>query len=595
MKKRRLFRQVYRYFIYVIIITIGIITLYATTTFRDFFFRQTALELKRNTYLIENQILDSLFPFTEDSPRKAEELCKTVGERGDFRLTIILKNGTVIGDTAQNADAMENHADRPEIRAALDGGIGTHIRYSNTLQQEMMYVAIPLINENRITGVLRSAVSITSLNEAFTSLLLTIAFGGLISIIAATVLAAWLSRNISLPIEALKRGAERFSRGRFNEKLSVRSNLEIGSLADTLNTMASQLQERIETIIRQQSQEKQILATMIEGIVAIDRENTIITINRAASLLLSIPYKSAKGKRIEEIVLLNSLLKFIQKAIKSSLPVEKLITIYEEEERTLETHGSALNDDQGNRFGTLIVIHDITRLRKLEKVRKEFAVNVSHELKTPLTSIKGFVETLLAAHNARDEEKFKHFLSIIAKQTDRVIAIVEDLMSLARIEQEAVRGGISFKEWSIREILISAKQTCESSAAAKNISINLIMNRNIRARINAHLIEQAVVNLIDNAIKYSNNGKQINITLERKEGEALISVEDHGCGIAEEHLPRLFERFYRVDRARSRKMGGTGLGLSIVKHIAEAHDGRVTVESKEGAGSIFYIIIPIRT
>jgi two-component system phosphate regulon sensor histidine kinase PhoR len=243
------------------------------------------------------------------------------------------------------------------------------------------------------------------------------------------------------------------------------------------------------------------------------------------------------------------------------------------------------------RFGTLIVIHDITRLRKLEKVRKEFAVNVSHELKTPLTSIKGFVETLLASRKEQDEQLF-HFLTIIAKQTERVIAIVEDLMSLARIEQDAEQGGISFREGSICDILVSAKQTCNAMAAAKDITFKLIYKENIREQINAHLLEQAVINLIDNAIKYSDNGKNIVITLERKANEAVISVKDQGCGIAKEHLERLFERFYRVDKARSRELGGTGLGLSIVKHITQAHGGPVDVQSVENEGSTFYIFIP---
>jgi two-component system phosphate regulon sensor histidine kinase PhoR len=593
MRKKRLFWQIYRNFLYVIIITISIITIYATTSFKDFFYKRTSLELRRHAQLIETQILSSLFPYTPVSSEKAEQLCKEFGEKGEFRVTIILKNGTVIGDTAQNADAMENHADRPEIKSALHGNVGTHIRYSNTLQQDMMYVAIPLEYDNQIQGILRTAVSISSLNEALTSLIVTITLGGLASILAATALAGLMSRNISLPLEKLKMGAERFSQGNFDEKLAVHRSLEIGSLAETMNTMATQLRQRIETIIRQQSQEKQILATMIEGIIAIDSENKIITINGAASDLLKIPHDSVKGKRIEEVILLNSLLEFIHNAVKSISPLEKHITIYEEEERTFQTHATALKDDQGIRFGTLIVIHDITRLRRLEKVRKEFAVNVSHELKTPLTSIKGFVETLLNSGGEQKEQLF-HFLTIIAKQTERVIAIVEDLMSLAKIEQDTEQGEISFREGSIRDVIASAKQTCDAMAAEKNIMLSFNYKENITARINSHLLEQAVINLIDNAIKYSDTGKDIVISLERQANEAVISVKDEGCGIAEEHLERLFERFYRVDRARSREMGGTGLGLSIVKHIAQAHGGRVDVQSNVNEGSTFYIFIPLR-
>jgi two-component system phosphate regulon sensor histidine kinase PhoR len=260
-------------------------------------------------------------------------------------------------------------------------------------------------------------------------------------------------------------------------------------------------------------------------------------------------------------------------------------------ERFLQAHGTILHDAEDRGIGALVVLNDVTRIRKLESVRREFVANVAHEIRTPVTSIKGFVETLLdgALENPKNAE---HFLNIIGRQAERLNAIIEDLLSLSRIEQETESAEIALKEGRIIDVLQAAVQLCEKKAAGKKIAVRLACEEDVSAKINPPLLEQALVNLIDNAINYSGRGSPVHVEAARGDTEIIIGVRDQGCGIAKQHLPRLFERFYRVDKARSRKLGGTGLGLAIVKHITQAHGGNVTVESTPGEGSTFRIHLP---
>ncbi|MEX2561444.1 MAG: ATP-binding protein, partial [Pirellulales bacterium] len=254
-------------------------------------------------------------------------------------------------------------------------------------------------------------------------------------------------------------------------------------------------------------------------------------------------------------------------------------------------HGTALRDAGGHSIGAVIVLNDVSRLRQLENMRRDFAANVSHELKTPVTSIKGFVETLLDGA-MRDSQDSERFLRIIARQADRLDSIIEDLLSLSRIEKEGDAADLVLTLAELRGVLESALHDCDSKASERGIRIALSCDDGLQARINPPLLEQAVTNLLDNAIKYSEPAGEVQLSGQTAGGEVLIVVRDQGCGIAEEHLSRLFERFYRVDKARSRKLGGTGLGLAIVKHIVLAHRGQVTVESAPSAGSTFTIHLP---
>jgi two-component system phosphate regulon sensor histidine kinase PhoR len=298
-----------------------------------------------------------------------------------------------------------------------------------------------------------------------------------------------------------------------------------------------------------------------------------------------------QGRTIQEVVRNTVLHQFVKDALSSEEPVERDIVVYSEGEQILNGHGTALKDADGKRVGALIVLNDITRLWRLENIRRDFVANVSHEIRTPITTIKGFVETLRdgAVQNPEDLERF---LAIIEKHVDRLEAIIEDLLRLSRIERNIEGEQVTLEKRRLRDVLLTAIQVCELKSVPKRIVVELSCNEELVAQINPELIEQAVVNLLDNAIKYSDEGSIVQVKAAHRDSEIVISVHDHGSGIEKEHLPRLFERFYRVDKARSREMGGTGLGLAIVKHIAQAHGGHVLVESISGKGSTFTIHLP---
>ena len=360
-----------------------------------------------------------------------------------------------------------------------------------------------------------------------------------------------------------------------------------------MNLMAGQLDDRIRTALRQRNELEAVLSSMVEGVLAVDTDERIIRINRAAANLIGVDPPDVPGRSVLEVVRNSDLQRFITWTLASAEPVESEIVIYQDEsEVSLQAHGTALRGtSEHENIGALIVLNDLTLLRRLEGVRRDFVANVSHELRTPITSIKGFVETLQdgALESPQDARRF---LDIISRQADRLNAIVEDLLSLSRIEGETQGADIAVERTGIKGLLRSAIQSCEVKASEKDITLELRCDDGINAQVNAQLVEQAVINLIDNAIKYSDAGDVVNVRCARTDLEVVISVEDHGTGIAPEHLPRLFERFYRVDKARSRKLGGTGLGLAIVKHIAQVHEGHARVESTLGKGSTFSIHLP---
>jgi two-component system phosphate regulon sensor histidine kinase PhoR len=330
----------------------------------------------------------------------------------------------------------------------------------------------------------------------------------------------------------------------------------------------------------------------VEGVMAVDRKERLITLNQAGGRLLGVDPEAAKARPLPEVVRNPDLQNFVTRSLASTRQVDGEIIIRDNNlDRLLQVRGTTLRDLQGKAFGALIVLNDVTRLRRLEQARRDFVANVSHELKTPITSIKGFVETLLDGA-MQEPDNALSFLEIIAKHADRLNEIIDDLLSLSRIEQDSEQGKITLASGRIKEVLHNAIQVCRERAAAKDIDIALDCPDDLTGEMNAPLLEQAVVNLIDNAVKYSPAARPVQVEARAELGEILILVRDQGPGIAPEHLPRLFERFYRVDAGRSRKVGGTGLGLAIVKHIAQAHEGYVTLQSAPGKGSTFFIHLP---
>lgn len=589
MSKKRLLWQLYPSYLLITLLSLLAITWYASSSLRQFYLQQTASDLETRARLLEKHFSETI---DLKKTKQIDSLSKELGKEISTRITIVLPSGQVVGDSKEDPRRMDNHADRPEIKKALAGQTGNSVRFSHTLQREMMYVAIPVKTDETIIGVLRVSISLISIDQTLQSIYKEIALGGIIAALLAAIISFLVSQRISFPLERLKDGAKRFARGDLKHKMPMPDTLEIGAVTKSMNQMAAQLDERIHTVIRQRNEQEAILASMVEGVLAVDSEERLISLNQAAADLIGIEPKESQGRSILEIIRNVDLQRFVKNALSSQDIIEGEIILSDITEKFLKAHGTVLSDEQGIKIGAVVVLHDVTRLKKLENIRRDFVANVSHELKTPITSIKGFVETLIdgAKNNPDDLDRF---LNIIATQSDRLNAIIEDLLSLSRIEQGTEKAEISLERGKICEVIQAAVQSCDVKARNKKTKIDLTCPDDLMVNINAPLLEQAVINLIDNAIKYSGAESRVYISGFQTKSEVVIEVRDQGCGIAKEHLPRLFERFYRIDKARSRKLGGTGLGLAIVKHIAQAHQGRVSVQSTPGEGSTFSIYLPL--
>jgi two-component system phosphate regulon sensor histidine kinase PhoR len=587
-KKRRLVWHLYPSYLLIILVSLVAVTWYASFSTRNFFLEQKEIELESQAYLFENQIL----PYLESLDEKSiDPLCKQAAQNSSVRITVILPSGRVVGDSEADPDIMDNHADRPEFRAALSGVEGTATRYSRTLDKDFMYLGLPIRKDNELAAVLRVSIPLDIIDIQINNIQRRIILGGVIIAVFAALVSLIVSRRISRPVEALKKSADYFIQGDFQRRIPVSNIEEIVGLYESIKGMAGELHQRINTITRQRNEIEAILSSMVEGVIAVDIEERIISMNAAAAEMLECSSSEAKGRSVQEAVRNIAFQDFVKKSLSSTVPVEKEIALSSKGDLFVNGHGTLLRDEAGKQIGALIVLNDITRLKRLEHIRTEFVANVSHEIKTPITAIKGFVETL-ADGSVKDEGDVRRFLGIIESHVSRLESIIEDLLRLSRIEKEAEEEGIFLRSERLRNIIETAVQVCRPNSEAKGINIELDCDEDLVARINPPLLEQAIVNLLDNAVKYSDENKSIRINAFQDEGEVLVEIIDQGKGIEDEHLPRLFERFYRVDKARSRSLGGTGLGLAIVKHIIQAHRGHVSVISTPGVGSTFTLHLP---
>jgi two-component system, OmpR family, phosphate regulon sensor histidine kinase PhoR len=583
MAKRRLVWRLFSSYVIVIFLAIIAVTLYMTGSMKRFYLIETSNDLRARSTLLKDQLSVGSLDST-----KVDSLCKTFGKDSGTRFTVILPSGKVIGDTDNDPSKMENHANRPEIIDALSGLMGVSTRYSHTLSETMMYVAIPITQDGKIAGVVRAALPITAIDDTFAQIYPRIVFGGLIIALLSGIFSFYLSRRISIPLERIQLVAADFSKGEFGHKLPLGNSVEIDELSIAMNQMAAELDDKMRTVTGQRNELDAVLSSMIEGVLAFDSNERLVNLNLAASKMLGIDKDQARGHYVQEITRYVDLQKLVSRILENKKPDE--IEIEGDGGQILQTHGTILRNDKSQNLGVLVVLNDITRLRHLEKMRRDFVANVSHELRTPITSIKGFVETLQEGA-IRDSEDTERFLVIIAKQADRLNSIITDLLALSQIE-ETEKSQMRLEEHAIKEVLIEAVSACALKAGDKKITVRLNYDDDIIAKINPELLRQAIINLLDNAIKYSDEGGKVDLSAQRTSSEIIISVQDWGIGIEKKHLPRLFERFYTVDKARSRELGGTGLGLSIVKHIVLAHHGNITVDSTPDKGSTFSVHLP---
>ncbi len=586
MRHRRLIWQIFPTYLAIILLCLLVNGWLTTRIIRQSYLEHLTTELKSRAALIQAQIQ----PQISIPSVPLDSLCKALGLLGDMRITLVGLDGNVWGDSHENPGMMENHADRPEIRAALLDSIGTSIRYSPTLKKKMLYLAVPLTDRTGFAGTLRVALPISEIGGILHRIYSELALVGVVIALAGIIFSYGLSWRISRPLREMRDGARAFMEGDFSRRAPVPQSEELGALATALNEMAQQLSTKIGDITRQRNELEALLSSMIEGVIAVDADERIISANEAARKMLPVALENPQGRLLHEAVLIPDVQRFTNQLLKVRKDAETELEL-QGGRLFVRIQGTMLHDAEGRERGALLVLNDITRLRKLENLRREFVANVSHELRTPITTIKGFVETLQDNPDADSAQKAQ-FLNIIGRNAERLNTIFEDLLSISKLEQSEERGDLPFEPGAVNEVLTAAAQSSARKASEKSIQIQVNATVGLKVKMNAVLLEQALINLLENAIKYSEAEGRIQIRAERIGAEIVLSVQDNGCGIEAEHLPRIFERFYRVDKNRSREQGGTGLGLAIVKHIALVHRGYVSVDSKPGQGSTFRIHLP---
>ena len=589
-KKKKLIWQIFPSFLIITLVSMTAVTLYATDYFKRFFLNNSEKELTTQTLLLQKKFIHIL----KSEPDRMDQIdpqCKEIGQETGTRVTVILPSGVVVGDSFGDIDAMENHMDRPEVSAALNGEKGISIRYSATLDKNMMYIALPVIDAGTILAVVRTAVSVSAIDRELREIRNNILFALVLTTLAATIVSLWVTRRITRPIEQMKNGAAQFAGGNLNTRMAVPSSEELSELAVTMNRMAENMDEKIKDFKNRSMELEAVHSSMQEGVIAIDRDEKIITVNSAAARILDFPPMRLKDRYILEVVRNVEFQSFIQRALSTNEPVEDDIIVQKEESTILNIHSTALYDTHKLRMGTLIIFHDITRIRRLETMHKDFAANVSHELKTPLTAIKGFIETLQEMMSSNDTNQSIHFLKIIEKNVNRLINLINDLLVLSRLER--LEGtDIRFERQPLLSLIQAAVNTCRTRIRDKQMQVAIDCSEDLDVMVDTVLMEQAIINLVDNAVKYSPESSKIFIGAEKKDEKVDIAIRDQGRGIDQDHLPKIFNRFYRVDKARTRNEGGTGLGLAIVKHIVQYHQGSVHVRSVKKEGSVFTIRIP---
>jgi two-component system phosphate regulon sensor histidine kinase PhoR len=484
--------------------------------------------------------------------------------------------------------ATENHLNRPEVQQALATGFGESIRYSTTLSVSMLYVAKTLNIEGKVFGVVRLALPLYMVDQTISRTYTFVFTATFIALMAAIILTTLVSARISKPIREMAKTARKMASGELTVKTRRQTSDELVELADSLNFLTTELKEKIRQLTLEKSQLQAILSGMLEGVMVTDEKGKVVLINKSLVDIFSID-GSAIGKTPLELVRRGELQKAINTVFKENRPLTIRFSFFLPEVKELEVNLVSFDFEDGRR-GVVTVFHDITKLNKLEKVRRDFVANVSHELRTPLTVIKGYTETLLEGE-MQDPSQIHEFLRVIANHAERLSLLVQDLLSLSRIESADFTP--SLQPVSLKRVGERVIETVGEIAREKSISLTLNIPEAIpEIPADEPLLEQALLNLLDNAIKYNREGGAVSLSAMLKDSEVEVRVTDTGIGIGSEHLPRIFERFYRVDKGRSREMGGTGLGLSIVKNIIEKHGGRVWAESELNEGSTFFFTIP---
>lgn len=584
MRKQRFISKLFISYISLAIGAILLIIAFSSEAINDFYLEQRVEDLR-----IRSELTEVILQSTDmKDHHSVQQICEDIGASTETRITIIRFDGKVIADSDEDPVEMDLHHDRPEIKSAIEDGEGVSQRHSFTLDQDYLYYAKQIQVEGEGL-VLRTSFSTINLDQALTSIQNEIKSIGAI-LIVLTILVNWyISRLITRPIEVMEAGAKRFAKGKLKAQLAEPNIVELASLSSSLNEMAEQIYTRIRVITEQKNEQMTILSSMSEGVIALSPEGDILSINKMASKMFGIKPKKCTGRKLHEVIRHSDLNEFIDLLFSGTETKRSRLSLSYPEERILNIVGNRMPAKKNESAGAVIVLTDLTQILKLEGIRQDFVANVSHELKTPVTSIQGYVETLQDGA-LKDPQSAEKFLGIIAKHSERLGLIIDELLQLSRLEELIDEADPEVENCSVSDLFGSVIQDLDPIITQGGIKIDQEIEADLTIQANSKMILNAITNLIENALKYSDNGSLIRLKAFSKGKKVILEVEDQGIGIQPEHLDRIFERFYRVDRGRSREVGGTGLGLSLAKHIARIHHATLEVDSVYGEGSTFRII-----
>ncbi len=570
----------------------ALLTYQATRLHRQFLQKQIDGRLQNVASLLE-AMFDQPWPRQANSDMQAK--LRNLGRKTDLRLTLIGIDGTVLADsekeTVPEVAGMENHQYRIELIHALESGCGQATRISPTMGEPYRYLAIRVGPARHPLGLVRSALSLAALNAEVRGGQQQIWLLGCIVGAAGLLATSWLVARATRPLGSLNAAAESLAAGDYQHQIPVdpASRHELDILAQALNKLSTRLVERERELIHRSQTQTAILDGMLNSVIAVDRDQLVLFANPAAGRTLSLDPDKAAGRPLMEIVRSHQLQEIIWQTLQTDQSTQREFSWHGNRAYFFSVHATPLPGHPCP--GVVLVLHDMTKLKRLEGIRQQFIANVSHEFKTPLSSIKAFTETLLDS-SLEDVQLERRFLERIAEQADRLHVLVQDMLSLARIESG--RTMMEFTDVPLARVIGSCVSEFENQAKTAEVAlVNEAADSLILVRAEEEGVQQILRNLVDNALKYTPRGRCVTLRCQQDGEEAVLEVADTGIGIARQHHDRLFQRFYRVDKARSRELGGTGLGLAIVKHLAQTMGGSVGLESQMGKGSRFRVRLPL--
>lgn len=517
------------------------------------------------------------------------EIADTISYSTNKRVTIYDRKGEVLYDT--DLIVQQGSATGPEVADALNKRIGVDIRLDERQETNSLYVAVPVTGGNDMYGVIRISILLPGVYNELRGLWGNVAFGLLVIAGVSSLVGLYFASGISRPIEEITQVTRRIASGAFHERVRYRRHQdELTVLGEAVNLMASRLADQIEDLTQEKSKLEGVLSHMDSGVMVVDRAGRIQVVNQATEAMLKHSGKRLLSQWHWEVGRSYGLSTLIDEVLEQGESKRGEITLTTPVETTVEIYATPIKGKNDSIVGAVVILHDVSKWRRVEQMRTEFVANVSHELRTPITAVRGFAETLLDGA-MEDPDMRRQFVKIIYEESDRLTRLVNDLLDLSKIESG--HSVLQFDRCNLNELVQTTVKKLSNEANQHGLTLEThVPEGAIMAEVARDRVAQVLINLIGNAIAYTPEGGRIDVFLEGAKDNVIIRVRDTGIGIPREDLPRLFERFYRVDKARARRSGGTGLGLAIVKHIVEAHGGVVNVESALGRGSTFSFVLP---